>query len=216
MSASPLPGELAYLASPLDHYGYAAVGLLLLLENIGAPVVPGEAMLIAAAVYAGAGRLNIVAVGVLAVIASTVGSCIGYLIGRLGGRALVVRFGRYVFLTAARLEKAERFFTRHGAVVITFARFLEGLRQANGIIAGITEMPWWRFLAFNSLGAVLWVGTWASLGYLAGDHIGTIYSYITRYLLYLLAAIGPVVIAAAVRHVLRRRHRPGAPGPARR
>ena len=83
----------------------------------------------------------------------------------MGGRRLVDRWGKYVFLTPERLDKAEEFFDRQGAKIITIARFIEGLRQANGIIAGITKMHWLRFIAYNALGAALWVGTWVSIGY---------------------------------------------------
>jgi membrane protein DedA with SNARE-associated domain len=195
----------ASLAPLLDHYGYLAVAALLFLENLGAPIVPGETMLIAGAIYAGTGQLNVVALGVVAVAASVAGACAGWAIGRFGGRALALRYGRYVFLTPARLDKAEAFFTSRGAFVITFARFLEGLRQANGIIAGITEMPWQRFLLFNGVGGVLWVAVWVSAGYLAGDHIAAIYHDVTRYLLYVLIAVAVAVAAVIGWHVLHRR-----------
>lgn len=204
MTGPPLPGVLASLAPLLNHYGYLAVGGLVLVEDFGIPV-PGETVLIAGAVYAGAGRMNIVAVGLIAFAAAVVGDNIGYLIGRFGGRALVLRYGRYVLLTAERLDKAEAFFTRHGGWVVTIARFIEVVRQANGIIAGISGMHWRRFLAFNALGAALWVGLWASLGDLAGQHIGTIYTQITRYSLYLLIALGVLVVALIGRHLFRRR-----------
>jgi membrane protein DedA with SNARE-associated domain len=129
----------------------------------------------------------------------------GFAIGHFGGRALALRWGRYVFLTEARLDKAEAFFNRHGAWIITVARFIEGLRQANGIIAGTTGMRWLRFLAFNALGAALWVGTWVSVGYLAGSHIDTIYNYITRYSYYVLIALVVVITALIARHLVRRR-----------
>jgi membrane protein DedA with SNARE-associated domain len=191
------------LAPLLDNYGYLAVGGLILIEDFGVPS-PGETILIAASVYAGAGRLNIVAVGLIAVLAAIVGDNIGYAIGRFGGHALVLRYGKYVFLTRERLDKAERFFARYGGQVVVVARFIEGLRQLNGIIAGIAEMPWPRFLAFNALGAALWVGVWSTAGYLAGDHIGVIYSTATRYSLYLLIALILVALALIVRGVLRR------------
>jgi membrane protein DedA with SNARE-associated domain len=178
---------------------------LLFGENLGAPVVPGETMLIAGAIYAGTGRLNVVALGLIAVAASVAGALGGWAIGRFGGRALAERYGRYVFLTPARLDRAERFFESRGAVVITFARFLEGLRQANGIIAGIIEMPWRRFLVFSSLGAIAWVTVWVSLGYLAGDHIAAIYRDVTKYLLYVLIAVAVAIAALVLRHLLHRR-----------
>ena len=176
-----------------------------MLEDFGIPV-PGETILIAGAIYAGAGRLNIVLVGVVAFLAAILGDNIGFAIGHFGGRALALRWGKYVFLTEERLDKAERFFDRRGAIVITFARFVEGLRQANGIIAGITGMHWLRFLIFNAIGAALWVGTWVSLGYLAGDHITTIYHYINLYSYYVLIALG-VLLLGYIAWRLRRRSR---------
>jgi membrane protein YqaA with SNARE-associated domain len=146
-----LPGFLETLAPLLDHWGYLAVGFLIFIEDFGVPS-PGETVLIAASVYAGAGRLNIVAVGVIGFAAAVLGDNVGYAIGRFGGRTLVLRFGRYVMLTPERLAGAESFFTRHGGKIVIVARFIEGLRQANGIIAGLTKMPWPRFLAFNALG----------------------------------------------------------------
>ena len=205
-----LPGFLHALAPLLDHWGYLAVGLLLFLEDFGVPS-PGETVLIAASVYAGAGRLNIVAVGVIGFAAAVLGDNVGYAIGRFGGRTLVLRFGRYVLLTPERLDRAESFFSRHGGKIVTVARFIEGLRQANGIIAGITRMPWPRFVAFNALGAALWVGTWTAVGYLAGNHIQAIYTQANRYALYLLAAAALAIVALILRHRRRRaRHEAAA------
>jgi membrane protein DedA with SNARE-associated domain len=206
MAAQPLPGILASLAPVLNQYSYLAVGGFILLEDFGIPV-PGETILIAAAVYAGSGRLSIVGVGLVAVLAAIVGDNIGYAIGYFGGRALVLRFGKYVHLTSERLDRAERFFGRYGGVVVAGARFVEGLRQANGIVAGTIRMPWLKFLAFNALGAVLWVGVWTSIGYLAGSHITVVYDTITRYSLYFLVALAVVVAALIVRALVRRRRR---------
>ena len=208
-----LPGFLEALASPLEHYGLWAIFFLVLVEDFGIPV-PGETVIIAASIYAGSGRLNVVAVGVVAFFAAVFGDNIGYGIGRFGGRRLVDRWGKYAFLTPERLDKAEEFFNRQGAKIITIARFIEGLRQANGIIAGITKMHWLRFIAYNALGAALWVGTWVSIGYFAGQHIDTIYSVITRYSLYVAIAAVVVIIALIARHVIRKRRqavRPARP-----
>ncbi len=202
----PLPGFLEALSSPLQHFGVWAIALLIMVEDFGIPV-PGETILIAGAIYAGAGRLNVVAVGVAAFIAAIIGDNIGFAIGHFGGRALALRWGKYVFLTEERLNKAEAFFDRRGAIVITFARFVEGLRQANGIIAGITGMHWLRFLIFNAIGAALWVGTWVSLGYLAGDHITAIYHYITLYSYYVLIALAVLVVGYIAWRLRRRRRR---------
>jgi membrane protein DedA with SNARE-associated domain len=216
MPASPLPGFLSGLAPVLDRYGYLAVAGLVLLEDFGVPV-PGETVLIAAAVYAGAGRLSVAAVGLIAFAAAIIGDNIGYLIGRTGGWALVTRYGRYVLLTPERLARAQAWFTRYGGIVVVIARFIEGLRQANGLVAGTVRMPWPRFLAFNALGALLWAGVWVPVGYFAGTHIRLIYAEVIRYGLYLLIALGVLAAAAVTRAVLRRRrgssrHRPDGHG----
>jgi membrane protein DedA with SNARE-associated domain len=214
MSASPLPGFLADLAPILDHYGYWAIAALLLLENIGVPVVPGEFSLIAGAIYAGTGRLNVAVVGIIAVTASFVGAGIGYLIGRFGGRALVLRYGRYVFLKHHHVDRAEGVVSRFGGLVVVIARFIVGLRELNGIVAGITGMRWARFLTYNAIGAVVWVAVWDSAGYLAGDHIAAIYADVRRYSLVALAALVLVAAVVITRRVIRRKKRPAASPPA--
>lgn len=203
-SPPPLPGVLGELAPILENWGYLAVGGLVFVEDFGIPV-PGETVLVAAAVYGGAGQLDVLVVALVAMFAAVAGDNVGFVIGRYGGHRLVRRYGRYVLLTPARVAKAEAFFERHGGKVITIARFVEGLRQANGIIAGMAGMAWPRFLAFNVLGAALWVGAWVSLGGLAGGNIGTLYPAVQRYELYVLIAVGAVAAALLARKLWRRR-----------
>jgi membrane protein DedA with SNARE-associated domain len=173
-----------------------------LLEDFGVPV-PGETTLILAAVYAGAGRLNVWLVGLIGLAAAVTGDNIGFAIGHFGGRALVERFGRYIFLTPERLDRATDFFDRHGGKIVVVARFVEGLRQANGIIAGITGMHWARFLAFNALGAALWVAVWTSVGYFSGDNIDSIYHTAIRYSTYFAILVGVLIVAWIAHRVWR-------------
>jgi membrane protein DedA with SNARE-associated domain len=204
-----LPSFLQPLVGPIEHYGYWAIALLLLLENIGVPVVPGEFALITGAVFAGTGRagLNVEVVGVIAVICCFAGAEIGYGIGRFGGRAVVMRYGRYVFVREHHLDRAEAAVTKYGAVLVVIARFIVGLREFNGIIAGATGMERRRFAVCNGLGAAVWVGVWVSAGYLAGDHINAIYRDATRYSAYVLAAVAVVLAAYLTWRVWNRRRR---------
>jgi membrane protein DedA with SNARE-associated domain len=212
MTSPALPGIFGALAPTLNQYGYLAVGFFITVEDFGIPV-PGETILIAAALYAGTGKMSAVAVGLVGFFAALIGDNIGFAIGHFGGRALALRFGKYVFLTSERLDRAEAFFDRQGGKIIVVARFIEGLRQANGIVAGITGMHWRRFIAFNAIGAALWVGVWVSLGYLAGNHIIAIYNQITRYSLYVLIAAVLAVAALVAWHLRRRAKRRTAPVP---
>ncbi len=167
-----IPYIVKALEPIISQYGYIAVGGLLVVEDLGLPV-PGETVLIAAAFYAGLGQLQLVYVILIGIVGAVVGDNIGFAIGEYGGRPLIERFGKYVFVTPERLNKAERFFARYGGRVVVVARFIDGLRQLNGIIAGLSEMRWLKFILFNVIGATLWVGTWATVGYLGGDHIST-------------------------------------------
>ena len=205
-----LPGVLHSLEPTLKHYGYLAVVGLVLIEDFGVPV-PGETILILAAVYAGTGRLNIALVGLLGFCGALIGDNVGFAIGHFGGRQLVERYGRYIFLTPERFDKATAFFERHGGKIVVVARFIEGLRQANGIIAGTAGMHWARFLAFNSIGAALWVATWTSIGYFSGSHIDSIYNTASEYSTYLAIAVGVLLLAYIARRVVRmRRARAGS------
>ncbi|MBV8349635.1 MAG: DedA family protein [Mycolicibacterium sp.] len=206
MAQQQLPGVFAHLQPVREHYGYLAVGGFVLLEDFGVPV-PGEAILIAAALLAGTGHMNIALVILVGVLGAVIGDNIGFAIGHFGGRPLVERFGRYVFLTPQRLDHAEGFINRHGGKVVTVARFIEGLRQVNGILAGTVGMHWLKFFAFNALGAVLWVGIWSCIGYFAGQNITEIYGAFDEYKWYVIAAgviIAAVVVTRRVR--AKRRH----------
>ena len=202
MADAQLPGVFGDVQPLLEQYGYLGVAGLLFLEDFGVPV-PGEIMLIAAAVFAGAGQMNIAGVFVVAVLAAVVGDNIGFVVGHFGGRPLAERYGRYVFLTPQRLDRAEAFFSRHGGKVVVVARFIDGLRQINGLLAGIAGMHWLKFLGYNALGAALWVGTWCALGYLAGEHIVDIYETFERYKWYVVAAVAVVVAIVIARRVRR-------------
>jgi membrane protein DedA with SNARE-associated domain len=199
-AAKPLPGVFHHLEGTLHDYGYLAVAGFIFFEDFGVPL-PGETMLIAASLYAGAGHLNVFLVGLIAFIAAVLGDNVGYVIGRWGGRALLERYGKYVFLTPDRLDRGEKFFNDHGGKIVVAARFVEGLRQANGLIAGAIEMHWLKFVSCNALGAALWVGVWTSLGYVAGDHVETV----ARYFTYVAIAAAVIVLLVIWRHLRKRR-----------
>lgn len=207
-SGAGLPGALAHLEPLLDRGGYWMLALLVGLDNVLVPV-PGQTMLIVAAVYAGTGRMNVFAVAVVAWAAATVAGELGYLLGRRQGTALVHRYGRYVRLTEERYARAEEYYRRRGVWIVVIARFVDVLRQTSGVLAGINELARSRFSAANAAGAALWAAVWTGLGYSAGSDIGPLYRQALRYQLWLLAAIAVVAAALVVRAVLRRRAQRG-------
>ena len=151
----------------IHQYGVAAVFLIIALESFGVPL-PGESLLVTAAILAGRGDISFYGLFLSAWAGSVVGDNIGYLIGKSLGHKLLWRYGAKVGLNAARLDKVEATFARFGPVTVCFARFVNVLRQLNGIVAGALKMKWWEFLLFNTIGGALWVLAWT----LAGLYIG--------------------------------------------
>ncbi len=139
----------------LARYGYPAVFLTILVEGVGL-VAPGQTLLIAAALAATQGSLNIAWVLIWAFTAAVLGNSLGYLLGRWGGRPLLLK----IRVNERHLARMEDYFTRQGKWVVIFARFVDGLRQLNGIVAGMLKMPWQVFASCNILGAALWTGVW--------------------------------------------------------
>jgi membrane protein DedA with SNARE-associated domain len=161
-----LEHAMARVRPLLHRYGYPALFLTVMVEGFGV-FAPGQTMLIAAALSAAQGNLNIAWVMIWAFLAAVLGNSLGYLLGRWGGRALLAKFR----VQQDRLARLEGYFGRYGGGVVLVARFFDGLRQLNGIVAGLLEMPWRVFTTFNVLGAVFWTGVWGMGAYVLGKEI---------------------------------------------
>ena len=183
-------------------YGLVLLFVLVALESTGVPL-PGETALIAASVLASQGHYTIVAVIVVAAAGAIVGDNAGYWIGRKGGRALLRRIPYLRDYFARILPPAERFFERHGAKAVFFGRFVSILRVTAAWLAGISHMPWWRFLFWNAAGGVVWATAFGVVAYYSGRAAA---DAINHYGLY--AGIGLavlIVIAVVGIHFWRRR-----------
>jgi membrane protein DedA with SNARE-associated domain len=152
-------------------YGYWAVLLVVAIESMGVPL-PGETMLLAASVYAGAThRLEVALVIGAAAAGAILGDNLGYLLGRLGGSRLLRRYGRYVRLDERRLRLGQYLFQRHGGTVVFFGRFVAVLRAWAAFLAGTHRMSWRRFLAFNAAGGMVWATLMGLGGYAFGSTV---------------------------------------------
>lgn len=151
----------------LETYGYAAVSLLVGLESLGVPL-PGEAALLTAAAFAAQGHLSIVGVILAAAAGGIAGDTAGYWIGRKGGLAAVRRYGKFLHIDDATLERAHAFFRRHGGKTVFLGRFVSLLRMWAAVLAGVSRMPYGRFALYNVAGGLCWATLFGSLGYLFG------------------------------------------------
>ena len=158
----------------LAHYGYGLVGIVVMLESMGAPL-PGESLLIGAALYCAAThRLDIGWVIAVAIVGAVMGDNFGYLIGRQVGFRLLSRWGRRIGLTEDRLMLGRYLFRRHGGKVVFFGRFIAILRTFAALLAGANRMPWPSFLFYNALGGIGWAGGYSLAAFLIGRQVEAI------------------------------------------
>ncbi len=137
-------------------YGLWSVAAVIALESMGIPV-PGETALVLVGIESGTGHdVNIWALIGAAAAGAIVGDNIGYWLGRRFGYALVMRYGRYVGLTEARIKLGQYIFMRHGGKVVFLGRFVAYLRVLAALLAGLNCMDWRRFLVANATGGILW------------------------------------------------------------
>ena len=159
------------LAAIIDippNLGYAAVFALIAVETMGIPV-PGETALIAAALLAHDGQLEIVPLVAVAAAAAILGDNVGFTIGRHFGRKLFERPGPFHQHRLKVLEHGEPFFAKHGPKAVFLGRWVAGLRIASAWLAGMNKMSWPTFLFWNALGGIVWAASIGFAVYLLGD-----------------------------------------------
>jgi membrane protein DedA with SNARE-associated domain len=200
--AQDLEKTITRVQPVLNRYGYAALFLTIMVEGFGI-IAPGQTFLIAAAVTASQGKLSIVWVAICAFLAAVLGNSLGYLLGRWGGRTLLAKFK----VRGDRLARLEGYFRRYGQGVVLIARFFDGLRQLNGIVAGILKMPGGVFTTVNVLGAILWVGVWGLGSYFLGKEINT-FHIAFRTIEPWVVALSLVAFLALIVYLLRHRQKP--------
>jgi undecaprenyl-diphosphatase len=200
--------RLLALVAGLGHWSYLIIFAAAALECAAfvGLFVPGESLVLASGFLAHQGVLDLGPVMAAAAIGAVAGDTIGFQLGARLGREWLLRHGRRLGVTPARLGRAERFFERHGPKAVFVGRFIGFARALVPFVAGTSRMPYGRFLAYNALGAVLWTVTFVMLGYLLGASWRVAEQWIGRGSLIL------GIVAGAVLLVLWRRRRVSPPG----
>jgi membrane protein DedA with SNARE-associated domain len=147
--------EVDKLEPLLLKYGVFVVMAAIAVEGFGIPA-PGQTLLIAGAVLAARGSLNIQVLLLGAWLAAVAGAAIGYAAGRFGGSRLLARLP----VNAAHLDRLQRLCRYYGGLFVVMARFVDGLRQLGNILVGALHMPTLQFMLMNALGAAVWVTVW--------------------------------------------------------
>src|SRR3989344_5349047 len=152
--------------------GYAVLAIIVFAETgllIGF-FLPGDSLLVTAGLFAGKGDLNIVFLFILLSGMAIVGDAVGYWIGRATGPRIFNR-EKSVLFAKDHLIAAKRFYEKYGGKAIILARFMPIVRTFAPVVAGVGEMPYGRFAAYNVIGGVVWVGSMLSIGFFLGRSI---------------------------------------------
>jgi membrane protein DedA with SNARE-associated domain len=197
----------AALGDQAAEYGYAAIVLVVAGDGVF-PLFPGETAIVAAAVLASQGTLNLYLVILAGAVGAMLGDSTAYGIGRLGEdrlRAFMIRMaGR------ERVDIAERMVERHGPALVFVGRFIPGLRIGINMACGAGLMPYRRFLLFNSLGSFFWSTQAALLGFFAGKAFADQIWVAFVVAIGLTLVVGGVVALKERQHVKRERARRAA------
>lgn len=184
--------------------GYPGLFLLIVLESTMVPI-PSLLVMPFAGFLASRGDFSLPAILAINSAGALTGSSLSYLLGAAGGKPLLLRYGKYLFVRPKDIERTEEYFARHGGKTIFIGRFLPVVRHLISIPAGIARMPLPAFLTLTFLGATIWGGGLMILGYELGSRWESVATKAKRIDLVIAVGVVLVILAIAIRFVLRRR-----------
>jgi membrane protein DedA with SNARE-associated domain len=198
------------MESFLTHAGYAALVIFGFLEACCIPI-SSEVTFGFAGILAFEGHLNLVLVIIIGSLAELAGSYVSYGVGRVGGRPLVDRFGKYVLVTRKDVDRAERFFAGRGVWAVPVGRMLPVIRAFVSIVAGLVGMPAAQFGVLSLIGGVIYAVALTLVGYEVGSAWHSI-SHDISIGGYILVAVVVLLIAGFIAYRLREVRREAAAG----
>ena len=197
------------IRTTIEDFGYLAVFLLMVLESACIPI-PSEVTMLFGGAAANATfaaslpghphPLNFLVVGLMGTLGNLVGSLLAYWVGRVGGRPLIERWGRYVFLREHELDRAEAWFDQHGQAAVFVSRLLPVVRTFISLPAGVAEMPIGRFTVYTFAGCLPWTFALAGVGYALGSRWTTV----ERYFRPVSIVVGVLLVGAIAWWLVRR------------
>jgi membrane protein DedA with SNARE-associated domain len=194
-----------FITEEIARYGYVAIFLLMVLESACVPI-PSEitmlfgGALVSAPFLAPEQQLDLVAVALVGAVANLVGSWLAYGVGYVGGRPLVLRWGRYLLLRPHEIDRAHAWFDRYGDQAVFFGRLLPVVRTFISLPAGVARMNVWKFSLYTLLGCLPWTFGLAFLGY----ELGARWDRVERFLRPVSWLVAVLVVAGVAWWVWRR------------
>jgi membrane protein DedA with SNARE-associated domain len=186
-----------WIADLIEAFGALGVAFLMALENLFPPI-PSELILPFVGFLVGRGEIGFLP----ALIASTAGSLSGalilYALGRWGGRNLILRYGRYLRVKEADLDRAEGWFDKYDEWVVLFGRMVPGVRSVVSIPAGMLRTPFLRFVLLTTAGSAAWNTLLLGAGWYLGENWQQIEGFVGSLSNFVLVLVAVALVAAAI------------------
>lgn len=162
-----------WIINIMEQLGYLGIALLMFLDNVFPPI-PSEVIMPSAGFTAAQGQLSLIGVIVAGSLGSLIAAATLYWIGRkISHDALfhwVNQYGKYLFIKTDDVKKALDWFEKYGHRVVFFGRMIPAVRSLISIPAGMSHMPFWKFMTYSALGTVIWTTFLATVGYYFGNN----------------------------------------------
>ncbi|MBR0167671.1 MAG: DedA family protein [Synergistaceae bacterium] len=193
----------AWLVDTIGRMGYTGIVSLMFLESSFFPF-PSEVVMPPAGYLAWKGEMSLPLVILAGIAGSLLGALFNYWLAVKLGRPLLLKYGKYFFISEESIDKADKFFQKHGHVSTLVGRLLPVIRQYISLPAGIARMPMKTFMLFTTIGAGAWVIVLTFAGYLLGEHQDLLKEYLH---VITLACVGLAVLIAGgyILYIRRRR-----------
>jgi membrane protein DedA with SNARE-associated domain len=187
------------IVSTVGDLGYIGIVAMMFLESSFFPF-PSEVVMIPAGYLASKGDMNIYIAISSGILGGVLGALFNYYLAVKLGRTIIIKYGKYFFMSELKLQKIEKFFEKYGSISTFIGRLIPGIRQYISLPAGLGRMNIKLFTFFTALGAGLWVAILALLGYFIGENQTLITQYLHIITLILLACISIFFIIFYIKH----------------
>ncbi len=191
---------ITWLVNTIGAMGYPGIFILMAMESSVIPI-PSELVMPPAGYLAHQGEMNFLVAIVCGTVGSLVGAYANYFAAHYLGRPLVLKYGKYVWITEEKFAKVERFFQSHGEISTFIGRLLPVIRHLISLPAGLAGMHHWKFSLYTLLGAGIWCTVLTAIGYIIGKEEALIMRYSHQ------ALVGVVIFSVVLIAVYVRRHR---------
>ncbi|NNP72421.1 alkaline phosphatase [Acinetobacter defluvii] len=185
-----------WIISIMEQLGYFGIALLMFLDNVFPPI-PSEIIMPSAGLAASQGKLVLTGVVIAGSFGSLIAAALLYWIGhKISQKVLfewVEHYGKYLFLKSADVEKSLDWFEKYGHRIVFFGRMIPAVRSLISIPAGMSEMPFWKFMLYSGLGTIIWTTFLACVGFYFGENQALMHQIFSR-VSYIIIAIVVIIV----------------------